>query len=154
MGKRGPKPKPTAIKKLAGNPGKRKLNKAEPQPTAGIPPRPECLDDIGAAEWDRVVPELARLGLLTLVDRAALACYCCAWADLVHARKTLGEEGQTFQTDKGYVVPHPCVSIAAAAATRIKAFCAEFGLTPSARARMTLPDGPKPADPLDEFLGR
>ena len=33
----GRKPKPTAVKKLEGNPGKRKLNSKEPVPAKGIP---------------------------------------------------------------------------------------------------------------------
>lgn len=32
----GRKPKPTAVKKLEGNPGKRKLNSKEPVPAKGI----------------------------------------------------------------------------------------------------------------------
>lgn len=32
----GRKPKPTAVKKLEGNPGKRKLNKNEPVPAKGM----------------------------------------------------------------------------------------------------------------------
>jgi hypothetical protein len=32
MGKRGPSPKPTSLKVLQGNPGKRKINKSEPKP--------------------------------------------------------------------------------------------------------------------------
>lgn len=32
----GRKPKPTAVKKLEGNPGKRKLNTKEPVPAKGI----------------------------------------------------------------------------------------------------------------------
>ena len=32
----GRKPKPTAIKELEGNPGKRKLNKKEPKPEKGM----------------------------------------------------------------------------------------------------------------------
>lgn len=32
----GRKPKPTALKKLEGNPGKRKLNTKEPIPAKGI----------------------------------------------------------------------------------------------------------------------
>lgn len=32
----GRKPKPTAVKKLEGNPGKRKLNSKEPVPTKGM----------------------------------------------------------------------------------------------------------------------
>ena len=33
----GRKPKPTALKKLEGNPGKRKLNTKEPVPAKGMP---------------------------------------------------------------------------------------------------------------------
>ena len=39
----GRKPKPTAIKELEGNPGKRKLNKKEPKPEKGMPVCPEWL---------------------------------------------------------------------------------------------------------------
>lgn len=39
----GRKPKPTAIKKLEGNPGKRKLNTKEPAPVKGMPTCPEWL---------------------------------------------------------------------------------------------------------------
>ena len=47
----GRKPKPTAIKKLEGNPGKRKLNTKEPIPAKGMPNCPE-----------RLMPELRKSG--------------------------------------------------------------------------------------------
>ena len=37
----GRKPKPTAIKELEDNPGKRKLNNKEPKPDKGMPVCPE-----------------------------------------------------------------------------------------------------------------
>jgi len=37
MAMRGPAPKPTALNKLLGNPGKRKLNEAEQVPQMGRP---------------------------------------------------------------------------------------------------------------------
>lgn len=37
----GRKPKPTAVKKLEGNPGKRKLNTKEPIPAKGKEPEDE-----------------------------------------------------------------------------------------------------------------
>ncbi len=37
MGQRGPAPKPTALRILEGNPGKRPLNASEPRPRAGRP---------------------------------------------------------------------------------------------------------------------
>ena len=39
----GRKPKPTALKKLEGNPGKRKLNMKEPMPEKGMPDCPKWL---------------------------------------------------------------------------------------------------------------
>ena len=39
----GRKPKPTAMKKLEGNPGKRKLNTKEPMPEKGMPDCPRWL---------------------------------------------------------------------------------------------------------------
>lgn len=39
----GRKLKPTAVKKLEGNPGKRKLNAKEPIPARGMPDCPEWL---------------------------------------------------------------------------------------------------------------
>ena len=39
----GRKLKPTAVKKLEGNPGKRKLNSKEPVPAKGIPACPDWL---------------------------------------------------------------------------------------------------------------
>ena len=39
----GRKPKPTAVKKLEGNPGKRKLNTKEPNPGKGMPDCPAWL---------------------------------------------------------------------------------------------------------------
>lgn len=44
MATRGRKPKPTAIKELEGNPGKRPLNANEPRPERKAPRCPAWLD--------------------------------------------------------------------------------------------------------------
>lgn len=152
MGRRGPKPKPTALKKLAGNPGKRKLNRREPRPAAGTPACPAWLGAAARDEWRRVVPHLEQLGILTELDQAALACYCQAVDDAADARKQIEKEGTTFTTEKGYVGKHPAVSRFAEACARIKQFSAEFGFTPSSRSRITLPEPPAEPDPLDRML--
>jgi hypothetical protein len=50
----------TYLKLLRGNPGKRKLNKHEPQPAIppAPPPCPEFLDGYAREEWERVSGEL------------------------------------------------------------------------------------------------
>ncbi|MCQ2505555.1 MAG: hypothetical protein MJ113_00045 [Lachnospiraceae bacterium] len=50
----GRKPKSTAVNKIEGNPGKRKLNKKEPVPAKGVPECPDWLLPEAKAEWERL----------------------------------------------------------------------------------------------------
>ena len=50
----GRKPKPTALKKPEGNPGKRKLNTKEPMPGKGMPDYPKWLLPEAKKEWEPV----------------------------------------------------------------------------------------------------
>ena len=54
MATRGRKPKPTAIKRLEGNPGKRPLNIYEPKPLKKAPTCPDWLDEEAKREWRRL----------------------------------------------------------------------------------------------------
>jgi P27 family predicted phage terminase small subunit len=84
----GRKPSPTKLKILRGNPGKRKLpEEVEPEPC--IPDPPKQLRGAALDEWKRVTPELYELGLLTELDRAALAAYCQAWRQWIEAEQTI-----------------------------------------------------------------
>ncbi len=139
MGQRGPKPKPTALKKLQGNPGKRKLNEQEPQ-FSGVPSPPAFLSDLAKAEWHRMGPELARLGLLKNADMAAFAAYCEAYSDFEKYTKAIKDTGETFETEKGYVGVHPFVALRNKALEKLKQFAAEFGLTPAARSKVRAPE--------------
>ena len=64
----GRKPKPTAMKNLEGNPGKRKLNKDEPVPAKGMPGCPEWLMPEAKEEWYRLAELMNQMGVLTEVD--------------------------------------------------------------------------------------
>lgn len=139
MGIPGRKPKPTNLKVLEGNPGKRPLPKNEPKPAPIAPKCPAWLDSIGKREWKRVAPVLFRLGLLTEVDGTALAGYCDAYSMWRRAREGL-RDGLTFSTPNGYLLQKPEVSIANTAMKHVRAFCEQFGMTPSSRGRMSLPE--------------
>ena len=127
---------------MEGNPGKRKLNLNAPEPE-GMPNCPTGLSRAAKNEWRRVARELHNLGLLTLVDRAALAVYCDAWEKWAQATEALDMHGLTmeYQNKAGAtnVVSRPEVGIATKYAGIVKSFCAEFGLTPSSRCRLVLP---------------
>ena len=87
---KGRKPKPTHLKLVTGNPGRRRV-KIGPEPTAVAPlPPPELADD-ALTEWHRVAAELEPLGLLTVVDRAVLAAYCQAYGRWALAEQALAK---------------------------------------------------------------
>lgn len=136
---RGRRPKPTALKLV--DVSHRRANEREPQPTPGAPDPPDWLSPAARAEWERVSPELERMGLLTRVDLAALAAYCTAYAHFVEAERTIQQHGLTvsIRDDKGILkglVAVPEVAIACKMLDKIKAFAGEFGFTPSSRSRI------------------
>ena len=108
----GRKPKPTAIKKLEGNPGKRKLNTKEPIPAKGMPECPDWLLLEAKKEWERLCDLMNQMGVLTEVDMAAFAAYCQSYARWKEAQEHIDSEGSTFETDKGYQQQTPWVGIA------------------------------------------
>lgn len=142
------KNKPTALKVLEGNPGKRPLNLNEPNPLPIAPECPDWLLDEAKEEWNRLAPELERLGLLTIIDKAAFAGYCQSYAKWKAAEEFIKKNGTTYRipkTDKNgkvisvYIAAFPEVVIANQSLKQIKAFAVEFGLAPSSRGRICLP---------------
>lgn len=143
-------PKPTALKVLAGNPGHRPLNDAEPKFERVLPKCPAHLKGEARREWKRVVAELFDAGLLTSVDRAALAAYCASWGRWVDAERHLAKDGYTFTTETGYQQQTPWVGIANSALENIRRFAVEFGMTPSSRTRVRV-SKKEEADPFEEW---
>lgn len=109
----------------------------------GVPTRPSWLCTEAKREWSRIVPHLARLGLLSKVDRASLAAYCQSWARYRQAEEIVVRKGSTMLTAKGNEIQRPEVSIARNYLDSCRRMAAEFGLTPNARGKMTIPDPPE-----------
>lgn len=146
-------PKPTALKLLEGNPGKRPINRSEPKPASKTPNCPSWLDDVAKAEWKRVIKDLEGAGLITLIDRSALAAYCQAFSRWKHAEDIVKREGLTMATESGYVMQHPAVGIANSALELMRKFMSEFGMTPASRSKIKL-ETPDKEDEVEEFLSR
>ena len=136
MAQRGRKPKPTAVKVLEGNPGKRSLNTAEPKPEKKAPRCPSWLEDEAKKEWKRMSKQLEQLGILTEIDMAAFAGYCQAYARWKEAEEFITQHGTIVKTPSGYWQQVPQVSIAQTYLKIMNKFCEQFGLTPSARSRI------------------
>jgi P27 family predicted phage terminase small subunit len=157
---RGRKPKPTYLKLLNGNPGKRPLNEHEPQPQPEreIPPAPLELSAEARTEWDRVAGELSRLGTLTVVDRAALAAYSQAYGRWIQAERGIAQMaerdqltgGLMIKTTNGNAVQNPLVGMANRAMADMVRYAAEFGMTPSSRSRIAANTDPNQGS-FDEF---
>ena len=139
-----PKPQPVALKLLQGrghgtDSGGRPV-KAVPGFERGAPVAPPWLPDEARAEWNRVVPELDRLGILKSIDGAALTGYCMAWHRFVEASEIVKNEGAVCRAidNLGNVklTRHPALLTAEAASKELRAWASEFGLTPSAEQRL------------------
>ena len=134
----GRKPKPSALRELAGNVGHRPINKNEPKPT-GVPTCPPMLNAVAKAEWTRVRKELVPMGLLTNVDRAALMAYCVVYARWVKAEDQIEKLGEYIKSSKsGYLIQAPWVGVANKALELMHKYATEFGFTPSSRTRLSV----------------
>lgn len=135
---RGRKPTPTFLKLLDGNPGKRPINDAEPSPTIELPDAPLVLDDLAREEWDRLAPELVKLGILSGIDRLQLATYCQAYSRWVKAEDALAEDGYVLfgSGEKGGAYQNPMLAVANKAMEQMLKIAAEFGMTPSSRTKI------------------
>lgn len=145
---KGRKPKPTTLKLLTGNPGKRKLNMSEPTPPIAVPDCPEHLNALAKTEWARITKELKALGIISRLDRAALAAYCQNYARIIEAELKIASMGMVIKTPFG-PARNPYLGIAERAYKLMKDFLTEFGLTPVSRSRIKgaeLPAGSQNAE--------
>lgn len=136
---RGRRPKPTAIKKAEGNPGKRPLNKSEP--SAGKKPsKPAFLGPYGSRMWDAMTKQLAAMNLLDAADKNSIMLWCLAYDDMRTNRDFIGKHGSTFkvvdQQGNTVIREHPAARGARDAWKAMRGMLSEFGFTPAARARL------------------
>jgi P27 family predicted phage terminase small subunit len=143
---------PTKLKMLRGNPGRRPLNDREPEPEVKLPKPPEHLSDEAKREWRRAGKLLLEMGLVSDLDRAALAGYCAAWGRWVEAEAALKQYGVVVKSPSGFPIQSPYLAIANKAMEQMRVFLLEFGLTPASRTRVHASPAPNEPNPLDQFL--
>ena len=145
---RGRKPKPTGLKIVSGNPGKRPLNAREPNPEADLPTCPAHLLPTAKVEWKRLARELYYLGVLTRLDRATLAGYCQAYGRWVEAEEKLIASPLLLKTPSGYVQQSPWLSVSNKQLELMGRYMVELGLTPASRSRIVTASGSAGHDPV------
>ncbi|AML51729.1 phage terminase small subunit P27 family [Falsihalocynthiibacter arcticus] len=134
---RGRKPKPTALKLIQGNPGKRSINKSEPKPPATMPTCPSHLSPTAKAEWKRLARVLNDIGLLTIADRTVFAAYCQSYGRWVEAERKLQDSPTLLKMPSGYIQTSPWLTISNKQSELMLKYMAELGLTPSSRTRLS-----------------
>jgi P27 family predicted phage terminase small subunit len=137
----GRRPTPTHLKLVKGNPGRRPLNRKEPKPRRSRPSPPLHLSEKARETWGYTTALLDRMGVLTEADGIALEMLSEAYADFLAAKaelKAVGSDYYQTSTASGDAMHriHPAVAQRNDADRRIRAWLAEFGMTPSARARV------------------
>lgn len=147
----GRKPKPTVLKRLAGNPGRRPLNDAEPKPPVASINVPRYLDDGAKQEWRRVVKDLRAVGLLTSVDRAALEGYCMAYSLARGAQHEIEAHGVLIEGTKGGLVKNPATAVLNQALQTMRNFMSELGMSATSRSRLKV-EKPDEGKTLAEML--
>lgn len=140
--------KPTALRILQGNPGKRPLNDREPKPANVAPEMPAGLDAFGRQCWRRNAPMLERLGVLTEADGDMLAVYCDAYSQWRRASAALRK---IEPTDEEY--RKVAVSVEKAR-DQMRFLASEFGLSPASRSRLKVTPNEEHVDPFEELFGR
>ncbi len=155
---RGRKPKPTHLKLVTGNPGKKALNKAEPKVARSRPSAPAHMSDRARETWGYVSALLDRMGVLAEVDAMALEMLCEAYADFLSAAGELEGLGSDFyettnQSGSTMYRAHPALAKKQDADRRIRGWLAEFGMTPSARSRVKADGEASSEDPAATYFG-
>lgn len=151
---RGRKPKPTALQIAQGDPrklGKNKLEEklaAEPDVKRGLPDCPRYLRGRARHAWGFWAEELAHMNLDAKPDAMMLEGACVAWAkaveaDLILARDGLIVEDSIIDKKSGERIVlkrkrNPADHISNSAWRQVRAFCSEFGLSPTSRTRLSV----------------
>ena len=148
--RRGPKPIPTKLKLARGS--RRVAGRIEPQPKPVRPSCPSQLTETARNEWRRMAPRLERLGLLTHLDRAALAGYCQSWADWIEARQAIGDSATVVKAPDGGLMLNPYLKVATTAARQMREFGALFGMSPSDRTHVSASPPMEPDDEKQRFF--
>ena len=137
---RGPKPKPTRLKILTGNPGKRPMNTNEPRSKGGLPTPPRHLSASVRKVWKRLREQIKGSGIATSLDTVAFEMLCKSYADYLDACEKVSQFGAVW-IDKGEAkIPKFAYSPYWAVMNRewkkVQTMLVEFGLTPSSRSRV------------------
>lgn len=137
MPRGGHNAKPRRLKLLEGT-YRRDRDRGGLSATRVGPEIPDWLSPEARSEWARVAPWLVQNGLLTVLDRGLLSLYCETVGMYRQCQPIIERDGLIVDTSRGRR-RHPLLRVEARCQQDIRANAAQFGLTPSSRARLGAP---------------
>lgn len=145
-GRSGRPRKPSIVKKMNGSYRPSRAAHGEVTfPVARLaPPDHVQADELANEEWNRIVPLLDSVKVLTEPDLHALANYCLSASVSIRSAIEVTKYPLVSE-ESGRVNPH--IKIAKEARQECLRFAIEFGLTPAARSRIV--GQPKDGDAKD-----
>lgn len=149
----GPKPKPTHLKILAGNPGKRALPKNEPKPVGELSEPPPWFTESQKEGWNYAIKN-APPGLLKNLDRSVLSVWVVSEDLHRQASEKIAAFGMiTKSPDKGVPMQNPFLPILNKQAQIMLKAAGDLGFTPAGRTRIAVGDGGESEEEEKRFFG-
>ena len=144
-------PKPTALKVLNGVERKDRINKNEPKPGDPSLIPPVWLTDEGVKLWNKYALVFKNLNVFKQTDEMSFASWCQEMGRYIELQVIInkknnyltGDTEDKFITDntrKG-IKPIPEMAMARECLKNARALAIEFGMTPSSRSGLSIPDG-------------
>ena len=130
MGERGPLPKPYARRR------NKRPQLGERRIAVARPALPASIKGEARAEWNRIVPELQRAGLLAKIDRGILIRYCAAWSDWAELTGQLQASSKLIRGARGQLVRNPLWLLRTEVEQTLSDLGRQLGLSPTARIRV------------------
>lgn len=150
---KGAKPKPTSLLRLSGG-WRISQRKDTPEPPQGTPEKPIWFDGANSKSWDDIVSLLEPMRILTKVDGIAIAQMAEYLTRYREASSKIAEIGLLIPSTgtNNPWTKNPYVKMQLEYGAQLHRLMSEFGMTPSARARVKMAELQK--EKSDNLLSR
>lgn len=150
----GRKPKPTHLKILGGETRPHRVNYDEPSAQTGVASSPEWLSARATEIFAQISATLLGMSIASPDDQHALALLASRLEEVEILTAVIEDQGRTYLTDSGLWKARPEVAQRSEAMRHAQSLLVEFGLTPSARSKVSVgkPKEQNPFGALDEAV--
>ena len=154
MSNAGRKSKPTGLRVIEGNKEHRPLPENEPKPSDPSLIPPVWLTEEAIKLWNNYALVHKNLGTFKQTDEMSFATWCQEMGRYIELQGIIKEKGYTTTNIRNGDKAIPEMAMARECLKNARALAIEFGMTPSSRTRLSVPDGSGETDPLTEMWKR